>query len=48
MNKLHGIIPPLVTPLTADEQVDIPGLERQLQRMLEGGVHGIYFLGSTG
>jgi len=48
MAKLHGIIPPLVTPLTADERIDAAGLERQLQRMLAGGVHGIFFLGSTG
>jgi 4-hydroxy-tetrahydrodipicolinate synthase len=48
MFHLHGIVPPLVTPLHADETVDEAGLERQLGRMLDAGVHGIYFLGSTG
>lgn len=48
MGKLHGIIPPVVTPLTADERLDEAGLERQLQRMMDAGVHGLFFLGSTG
>lgn len=46
--KLYGIVPPLVTPLNADETIDEAGLERQLNRMIEAGVHGIYYLGSTG
>jgi 2-dehydro-3-deoxy-D-pentonate aldolase len=45
---LRGIIPPLVTPLTDQDQLDVPGLERLLQRMLDGGVHGIFILGTTG
>jgi 4-hydroxy-tetrahydrodipicolinate synthase len=46
--QLHGVLPPLVTPLDADERIDEAGLERQIERMLAGGVHGIYLLGSTG
>ncbi|MBM3457538.1 MAG: dihydrodipicolinate synthase family protein, partial [Armatimonadetes bacterium] len=45
---LKGIVPPIVTPLNADETVDESGLERQLNRLIQAGVHGIYFLGSTG
>lgn len=48
MFLLEGIVPPLITPLNADETLDEAGLERQLGRMLEAGVHGIYFLGTTG
>lgn len=48
MEKLHGIIPPVVTPLQADESLDEAALERQLERLIAAGVHGIYFLGSTG
>ena len=48
MFELKGIVPPLVTPLHEDETIDEAALERQLGRVLEGGVHGIYFLGSTG
>lgn len=48
MFDLHGIVPPMVTPLNADETVDEAGLERQLSRLIEAGVHGVFFLGSTG
>src|SRR5436189_6247220 len=46
--KLQGIIPPVITPLARDERVDAPALRRQIERLIEGGVHGLYLLGSTG
>jgi 4-hydroxy-tetrahydrodipicolinate synthase len=46
--QLHGVLPPMVTPLDADERLDAAGLERQIERLLAGGVHGLYLLGSTG
>lgn len=45
---LAGIIPPLVTPLTTDQQLDQPGLELLIERVLAGGVHGLFILGTTG
>jgi 4-hydroxy-tetrahydrodipicolinate synthase len=48
MFQLQGIVPPLVTPLNEDETIDAAGLERQLHRLLDAGVHGIFFLGTTG
>jgi dihydrodipicolinate synthase/N-acetylneuraminate lyase len=48
MLRLEGILPPMVTPLLEGERVDEEGLARQVERMIAGGVHGIYFLGSTG
>jgi len=48
ISHLSGIIPPLVTPLHADESVDEPGLRRLVQHLLRGGVHGIFAMGSTG
>jgi 4-hydroxy-tetrahydrodipicolinate synthase len=45
---LHGIVPPLVTPLNADETVDEPGLRRLVRYALKAGVHGVFALGSTG
>jgi len=49
MNKpLHGIIPPMVTPLTGRDTLDIPGLERLIEHILAGGVHGLFILGTTG
>ena len=46
--KLHGIIPPVVTPMTADQELDIPGLLKHIDFMLSKGVHGIFVLGTTG
>ena len=45
---LTGIIPPLVTPLRARDELDVPGLERLLDRVLRGGVGGVFLLGTTG
>ena len=47
MLKLHGVIPPVVTPLTADGAVDFPSLTRVLEHLLAGGVHALFVLGST-
>jgi 4-hydroxy-tetrahydrodipicolinate synthase len=46
--KLHGIIPPVVTPMTADQDIDLDGLRRHIDHMLAKGVHGIFVLGTTG
>jgi dihydrodipicolinate synthase/N-acetylneuraminate lyase len=43
-----GIIPPLVTPLTGRDELDVAGLERLVERVLAGGVHGLFVLGTTG
>lgn len=43
-----GVVPPLVTPLTADGEVDRASLSRQVTRLLEAGVDGIFALGSSG
>lgn len=45
---LRGVVPPLVTPFTADGDLDLPSLERVVARLLDGGVHGIFALGSSG
>ncbi|QDT66703.1 dihydrodipicolinate synthase family protein [Calycomorphotria hydatis] len=46
--RLHGIIPPLVTPLLGRDQLDHEGLEKLVEHVIEGGVHGLFILGSTG
>lgn len=46
--KLRGIVPPLVTPLLDSDTLDIDGLERLIAHVVEGGVHGIFILGTTG
>jgi 4-hydroxy-tetrahydrodipicolinate synthase len=45
---LRGIIPPLVTPLLDNDTIDNEGLERLLEHVIDGGVHGIFILGTTG
>jgi len=46
--SFSGIIPPLVTPLRARDQLDHAGLERLVEHVLAGGVHGLFILGTTG
>ncbi len=45
---LQGIIPPMVTPLQERDQLDYEGLERLIEHILSGGVHGLFILGTTG
>ena len=45
---LHGIVPPLVTPLLDRDRLDVAGLERLVEHLLAGGVHGLFILGTTG
>ncbi|MBA3973166.1 MAG: dihydrodipicolinate synthase family protein [Candidatus Solibacter sp.] len=45
---LRGIIPPLVTPLNPDGSLDLPGLDRLIDMLLQAGVHGLFPLGTTG
>lgn len=44
---LHGVIPPVCTPFTADLDIDEPSLRRLVEHLLGGGVHGLFALGST-
>jgi len=49
MNPTYqGIIPPMITPLTDRDTLDVAGLERLVERLVEGGVSGIFALGTTG
>lgn len=45
---LRGIIPPMVTPLLDNENLDIEGLNNLIHHLISGGVHGIFILGTTG
>lgn len=44
----QGSIPPMVTPLTPEEKVDVPAVGRLVRHLIEGGVDGIFALGSMG
>lgn len=45
---IRGVIPPIVTPVDENEQVDETGLRRVIEHVIGGGVHGILALGSNG
>lgn len=47
-HRLRGIVPPLVTPLAALDMLDAEGLQRLVEHVIAGGVHGLFILGSTG
>lgn len=42
-----GIIPPVVTPFNRDGEVDTASLRRLLDHLIDGGVHGVFLLGSS-
>ena len=44
---LHGIVPPLPTPLLADESIDTKALTRLIEFQFKAGVHGLWILGTT-
>ena len=46
--KLKGIVPPLITPLKDRDTLDVQGLEKLIEHMIAGGIHGLFALGTTG
>ncbi|MFB6988788.1 dihydrodipicolinate synthase family protein [Streptomyces sp. NPDC056178] len=44
---LHGVVPPVCTPLDARGEVDTSSLARLVEHLVAGGVHGLFALGST-
>src|SRR5437660_143071 len=45
--QIRGIIPPVATPMQANEDLDLPRLRWFLDRLIAGGVHGIFVLGTN-
>ena len=45
---LRGIIPPAITPLLNNNEIDLNGLEKLIEHLISGGVHGVFLLGTTG
>jgi 4-hydroxy-tetrahydrodipicolinate synthase len=45
---LHGVIPPLVTPMHDDGSLNLDGFPPLVEHVLAGGVHGIFTPGSQG
>lgn len=46
--QFAGVIPPALTPLTAERAFDRDSFARNLDRMIAAGVNGLFVLGSTG
>ena len=44
----RGIIPPILTPMNEDESLNLEELRRQTERLLAGGVHGLFPFGTNG
>lgn len=45
--RLTGVIPPVVTPLTATGELDLASYKTLINHMLDAGVHALFVLGST-
>ncbi|MFF9347652.1 dihydrodipicolinate synthase family protein [Streptomyces sp. NPDC014734] len=44
---LRGVVPPVCTPLDSRGEVDTASLVRLVEHLVDGGVHGLFALGST-
>lgn len=42
-----GVVPPICTPFTSDGEIDVKSLENLLRYQIDGGVTGIFALGTT-
>src|SRR5215218_10804128 len=45
--RIEGIIPPVATPMRADEEPDLPRLKWFLDHLIAHGVHGVFVLGTN-
>ena len=48
MKKFSGLIPPMVTPLSAPDKLDVAATKKMVRHLVDGGVDGIFLLGTTG
>lgn len=46
--EIKGIIPPILTPMHDDESINLTELRRQVDRMIENGVHALFPFGTNG
>ena len=43
-----GIIPAMVTPLASDGKINVPSLRKLTDYLIDGGVHGVFAVGTQG
>lgn len=44
----RGIIPAVITPLTAEEKFNEKAMRKLINHLIDGGVHGLFVVGTTG
>src|SRR3954454_19646575 len=47
-HKYRGVVPPMITPFTADGAIDVPAVRRIIDHLIAGSGSGIFVLGTTG
>ena len=47
-SRFSGLIPPIITPMRGRDRLDRAGLDRLVNHLIDGGVHGVFVLGTTG
>jgi 4-hydroxy-tetrahydrodipicolinate synthase len=47
MTSIHGIVPPIITPMQANEDLDLPKLRCFLDHQMNAGVHVLFVLGTN-
>ena len=45
---IHGIIPPIITPIDENEKIDEKRFREQIEYIIQGGCAGILVFGSNG
>lgn len=46
--RFNGVVVPMVTPLNPEKKIDIQGIRNLVNYLIEGGVDGIFVMGTTG
>ena len=48
MQKLYGVVVPIVTPLTEDDKIDVESIKNLVDHCIDGGLQCLYPCGTTG
>lgn len=48
IKRVHGVVPPIITPMDEHERVDEDGFRKLLNFCVDGGLHAIFVAGSNG
>ena len=48
LEQIKGIIPPIITPMNEDESINENELRKQVNRLIDAGVHGLFPFGTNG